>query len=121
MRYLDIFYQVYGSDSNWLPDTKILVWSAHHEHAVFDLKDEVHPASVVVWFQYWLGVYDDPPTVIGRLPKSKNTIHKVELKKGQWKFAERSFGSIPYCNHNPFKPGGDAASNTAESVFDVNK
>lgn len=31
---------------------KVLAWSANHEHAVFDLHDEVHPATVYVWFEW---------------------------------------------------------------------
>ena len=91
------------------PMPKILVWSANHETAIFDVNDEVHPASVVVWFQ-----------MIGH--RNGSVSEKYELKDDRWRLVEQSFGKITYRNYNPFEPHGrDAASNTAASVFPQNQ
>ena len=119
LKYIDIFQEAYSlanlSTCNLFCarlDVRVLAWTSHHEHAVFHLLKEIHPATVCVWFQYWRGEGD------GQV----DTIHKIELKDGKWKKAEVSAGSIPYANHNPFDPRKDnAASNTAESVFPQNQ
>ncbi len=33
-------------------DDKVLVWAADHEHAVFGIHEEIHPAAKLVWFQF---------------------------------------------------------------------
>ena len=123
MKYIDIFKQVFGNEYFYFPKSNVLAWTANHEHAVFDMQDEAHPATVYVWFQWWIYAYDDPPTVIGRFPKCRDTIYKCELKNDKWCVAEpRSFGRIPFVNNNPFDPRKqNAASNTAESVFPQNQ
>lgn len=116
MKYIDVFYQVYRinyrtkhRDAFYANlQGQVLVWSANHEHAVFDLWDNVHPASTCVWFQYRRGQED--------------TIHKIQRKCGKWRKAEVSVGKIPFVSHNPFDPRKqNAASNTAPSVFPQNK
>ena len=122
MKYIDIFKQIFGNAYFHFPKSNVLAWTANYEHAVFDIQDAVHPATVYVWFQWWIYAYDDPPIVAGRRPKCKDTIYKCELKNGVWQVAEpRAFGKIPFVNNNPFKPCGNAASNTAESVFAQNR
>lgn len=116
MKYIDIFNQAYRIDYRTMHreafhanlQGQVLAWSANHEHAIFDLWDDVHPATVCVWFQYQRG--------------DENTIHKTERKCGKWKKAEVAVGSIPFVNNNPFDPRRNtAASNTAESVFPQNQ
>ena len=116
MKYIDVFFKVFGREYGYYPKTKILVWSANHEHAVFDIYQSVHQATVVVWFEWEM--YRERPG-----SEKVNTIHKIELKNGdQWRIAEPlSYGNIPLTNNNPFKPCGNAASNTAESVFPQNR
>ena len=115
MKYIDIYRHAYllikqPKTSSYFKelDIKVLVWSANHEHAIFEMEDEVHPATVCVWFQCYRG--------------KRYTIHKIQrIDADQWKEAEVSVGSIPFVNHNPFDPRKqNAASNTAESVFPQN-
>ena len=101
---------------------KVLAWSANHEHAVFDLQDEVHPATVYVWFEWhskglW---YGGPWNTIYKIKRFK-TVLNANNWWYDWGFAERSDGNIPFVNNNPFDPRKEnAASNTAASVFPQN-
>ena len=116
MKYLDIFYQVLGTEYGYIPRHKVLAWTVNHEHAVFHILDDVHPATVVVWFQWEM--YSNDVTW-----EKVNTIHKFERKDDKWRYAEPlSRGEIPLVNNNPFDPRKEnAASNTAESVFPQNQ
>lgn len=128
MKYLDVFHEIFGEEWAHYPKSHVLAWTANYETAVFDIQDEVHPATKWVWFQWWIYKYTTPPKLIGeRLvatcgPRCVDTIYKCELKDGKWEIAEeRSDGRIPFVNYNPFKPSGNAASNTAESKFPQNQ
>ena len=84
-------------------EKRVLAWSANHEHAVFDLQDEVHPAAVCVWFQY--------------CSEGRSTILKVVNHSGDWGLSELGAGKIPFVSNNPFVPDGrDAASNADGGV-----
>ena len=116
MKYIDIYRKAYSlvkqpNCSLYFKGlgVRVLVWSVNHEHAIFGLEDEVHPATVCVWFQCQRG--------------EKGTIHKIQRIDGdQWEMTEISVGNIPFVNNNPFDPRKDlAASNTAASVFPQNK
>ena len=115
LKYIDIYRQAYKlikqpPSSLYFEGLgiRVLAWSANHEHAIFGLEDEVHPATVCVWFQYQQG--------------QKETILKIERKCGKWEQVEVSVGNIPYTHNNPFDPRKqNAASNTAESVFPQNR
>ena len=115
MKYIDIFTEAYRLEKIAIRDAyheqltpPVLAWSANHEHAVFGLHSEVHPATVCVWFQYRRG--------------EEMVILKIEHNSERWKSVEEpSVGRIPYVNNNPFDPRkNNAASNTAESVFPQN-
>ena len=115
MKYIDIYRESYSlakhpKCSLYFKNLgiRVLAWTSNHEHAVFFLDDEVHPAAVCVWFQDYRGM--------------AFTIRKIHLKNGRWEEAEVSVGSIPLANNNPFDPREqNAASNTAESVFPQNQ
>ena len=115
MKYIDIFKQAYllfkqSECSLYFQSlgARVLAWTVNHEHAVFELLDEVHPATVCVWFQYHRG--------------DKDTIHKTQRIDGKWTSVEITLGSVPFVNNNPFDPKKDlCASNTAESVFPQNQ
>lgn len=117
MKYIDIYREAYSLIKQ--PecclyfkglDTRVLAWTANHEHAVFGLQDEAHPATVCVWFQF----LQDGVEIY--------RIYKIELKDGAWEHSEVSVGRIPYVNNNPFAPRIlDAVSNTTDSVFPQNQ
>lgn len=116
MKYIDIFRQAYKLIKQ--PRTslyfkglgiRVLAWSANLEHAIFGLDDDVHPATVCVWFQCQRTKVD--------------TIHKIQRIAGdQWEMTEISVGKVPLSNNNPFaSQRATAVSNTAESVFPQNQ
>ena len=119
MKYIDIFTEAYRLEKIAIRDAfykqltpQVLAWSANHEHAVFGLHSEVHPATVCVWFQYRRETGDG----------WEDVILKIKHNSERWKSIEEpSVGRIPYVNNNPFDPSkNNAASNTAESVFPQN-
>lgn len=86
---------------------KVLVWSANHETAVFGIHERIHPKAVCVWIQF------QPIT-----PDGNHYIEKhVKSFTGEWTLPETCQGFVDFVNHNPFEPKGNAASNTADSVF----
>ena len=121
MKYIDIFDEAYRIKNSTAHkdafharlDVRVLAWTVNHEHAVFHLLGEVHPATACIWFQYFRGEGDN----------LEYTIHKIQRIDGnRWREAEVSVGSIPFVNNNPFDPRKqNAASNTAESVFPQNE
>ena len=138
MKYIDIFKKAYAWSPHefglswdteieyqeyWGLNRKVLAWASHHEHAVFSILDEVHPASVFVWFQWrFRGLcYGDSFSVIYKIQQVKTIMNPSDIRD-DWTFAEHSQGNIPFVNNNPFDPRkNNAASNTAESVFPQNK
>ena len=122
MIYRDIifpFYKGFGGKFNF--HDKCLAWAAHHESAVFDLKDEVHESAVRVWFQ----VYELP----SHLDTYRSVIvHCVLCTDGVWALPldEWRVGELPEVNHNPFCPvrknrENAAFKNWAFSVFPQNQ
>ena len=117
MKYIDIFRQAYKLKKQ--PRTslyfkglgiRVLAWSANLEHAIFGLEDDVHPATVCVWFQCQRAEVD--------------TIHKiVRIAADSGKMTEVSIGSSPHIPTITRLPHerANAASNTAESVFPQNQ
>ena len=138
MKYIDIFKKAYTLNRNkfgfssdtridskgyWGLNDKVLAWASHHEHAVFNLHDEVHPATIVVWFG-WRSrglEYGYSFETIYKIQRIKTVINPNKWWY-DWAFVERSYGNIPFVNNNPFDPRKqNAASNTAESVFPQNQ
>lgn len=104
MKYRDLTKMSFWTSEEW--ETQCLVWSAHYEHAVFSIHDAIHPQAKYVWLK----------------PKRLLLIHAYykHWKTGKWILAELKKGNIPLVNNNPFQPCGNAASNTAVSVFPQN-
>ena len=106
MKYNDVFREHEPHlDGEFITNDQCLVWTANYEHAVFDIKDEIHPAAVYVWLQ----------TGLTHVPC--RLISKFQLMYGIWKRVEKCDGTLPFVNNNPFDPCKDNASNTAKSVF----
>ena len=138
MKYMDIFKQAcawgpreFGLTFDTRPGDKgyqrlnneVLAWSSHHEHAVFYLQDQVHSATVYVWFEWFheLWYYSKGWNTIYKIKRVKTIINPQDVRDN-WAFAESCVGNIPFVSHTPFDPRKqNAASNTAESVFPQNQ
>ena len=128
MKYRDLFLNNPSFFDDETPEPICLAWSANHEHAVFLLDETIHPKAKFVWIKlsktpfilcyerkrYWNEYCYDSEYQLNR-----RVYH--EYNPPRWDFVELKLGNIPLVNNNPFKPCGNAASNTAESVFPQNR
>ena len=98
---------------------RVLVWAAHHEHAVFGIHDEIHPAAKLVWFQFTRN-WEEREDLDRR-------IFIYERRKRRWDLLTMcDDATIPYKNNNPFCPveklgNGSAFKHVAFSVFPQNQ
>lgn len=91
-----------------LNDYRVLVWTANYETAVFNINHAIHEEAAYVWIE----LNDN---------KNRPIIVKYKRNGNEWEYVEDTIGSIWHVNYNPFAPKDNAASNSAESVFEVNK
>ena len=106
---------------------KVLVWSENYETAVFELSEEVHPATKWIWFQLY--PYTRKPKILKTIFSHKR-IKGLLMQRGKpvhLSILEECDGEVPYKNEVVFTkhPKGlhtaSAAGNTAEAVFPQNK
>ena len=98
MRYIDIISEFYDFSEYLKLSPNCLAWAAHHERAVFNIGDDVHDKTAIVWFQL---AKDNRET-----QQWDFFVEKVKLVDGNWIVLsdERGNGFIPTINDNPFCP-----------------
>ena len=99
----------------FMVQSSVLVWTANYETTVFQLDEQIHPATVYIWFQTF------PRDPRWNPEEEPHTIEKWKLTGSDWELVETATGKIPFVSENPFDPRKQlAASNTAVSVFPEN-
>lgn len=77
-----------------------LAWTAHHETGVFHVTDEIHPATIAVWYRAcnFYNLQINQPEILGKC---------LLTVEGKWELDEYCYiATKPKCweNYNPFCP-----------------